>query len=96
MAQKKQDRMEQGRAETVEDLVALGKPRSMAVKIVRSREEKRRLQIDVFDICEKIRPVSAYKIQRLKPKPMKLLIEEYDRGLYNSHVVLMMIDKIGR
>ncbi len=94
MIQKKRDRMEQGRAQTVEELVKLGKPRRMAVKIVQAREEKRRLQVEVFDICQIYNPVPGYKIQRLKPKPMKLLIEEFERGGFNAHVIVKMIEGI--
>ena len=92
--QKKQDRMNQGRAVTVDDLVKLGKSPSAAIKIVRARDEKRCLQMDVFNICDLHMGLSTYEIQCLKPKPMKLLIEENGRAGFNAHVVVMMINNI--
>lgn len=89
---KKEDRMAQGRAMTIPELMAIGKSRPQAVKIVKSRVEKELLIGDVFSLCQLYSELPLYKIKKLKPKPMKLIIEESKRGGFNSHVVVKMIE----
>lgn len=96
MLQKKEDRMQQGMANDIESLMALGKSRKAATHIIQSRNEKRCLQEEVFSLCGLYKKLPRYTINKMKPKPMKLLIEECKRECFNSHVVLMMIDKIGQ
>lgn len=95
MLQKKEDRMQQGMANDIESLMALGKSRKAATHIIQARNDKRCLQEEVFSLCGLYKKLPRYAINNMKPKPMKLLIEECKRACFNSHVVLNMIDKIG-
>ena len=72
-AEKKQNRMNQGNAKTVQDLVNTGMARNRAIHIVKSREVKEALQNELAELCD----FSVNKIRQMKPKELKKYIEEF-------------------
>lgn len=72
-AAKLADRIQQGRAQSVDELVAIGKNRKQAEKIIEAREEKRRL---VDAVIEAGADAPVYEIRKMKPKELKNWLAE--------------------
>lgn len=83
---RRQKRMMQGSAKTVDELIAQGIKRSQAIKIVAAREAKSALIAAVLDGLEAARQrsglpshqefgVTLHDIRRLKPKELRALLE---------------------
>lgn len=70
--EKKQARMIQGQAKTVQDLVNTGMGRNRARHIVKAREDKEKLQNELLSLDENI---SMYAVKKMKPKELKSMIE---------------------
>lgn len=71
--EKKQARMIQGQAKTVQQLVATGMGRNRAIHIVKAREAKEALQNELMGLHGNI---SISEVKKMKPKELKLMIKE--------------------
>lgn len=69
---KKLDRMQQGMADSVEKLMALGHSRKRAQHIVEARQVKESLQNELFKLTDNL---TMAEIKRMKPKQLKQEIE---------------------
>lgn len=84
-AQRKEELRKQGQAQTVDDLVALGRPRKQAERIVQAREEKAALQMACKDALrdwhqryrqpvKNVFGVFSGDVDYMKPKALKELL----------------------
>lgn len=75
--EKKEQRMEQGRAQTVRDLINIGMSRARATRIIQARQEKERLQVELFNLSVALGvPMIKTEIRGMKPKELREKIDE--------------------
>lgn len=90
--ERKAARIEQGKAQTVEQLMALGKPRKAAEIIVKAREEKQALISGIMDGLNAVYQrkrltsmqafgVTSLDVKRMKPKQLKELKQRIEDTL---------------